>query len=111
MPEKVLDVVEDMNCCSDCRLGCLLQPEIVCIQFFVTKYSVFEDIQCSLLVTCLQEAELLSGKLKILKGSQYQQKLRLASLVRCVEDLHYVNIPYLGMVSTIMHIPGVPPCC
>lgn len=56
---------------------------------------------------CLQEAELLSGKLKILKRSQYQQKLCLASLVRGVEDLHCVNFRCVGMVSTIMHIHGV----
>lgn len=72
---------------------------------------MFEDVQHSLLVTCLQEAELLSGKLEVLKGSQYQQKLCLASLVLCVEDLHYVNIQYLGMVSTVVHIHGVSPCC
>lgn len=76
--------------------------------FFVTKYSVFEDVQCSLPVTCLQEAELLSGKLKILKRSQYHQKLCLVSLVYCVEDLHYVNTGCLGMVSTVMHTVFLP---
>lgn len=76
--------------------------------FFVTKYSVFEDVQCSLPVTCLQEAELLSGKLKILKRSQYHQKLCLVSLVYHVEDLHYVNTGCLGMVSTVMHMVFLP---
>lgn len=79
--------------------------------FFVTKYSVFEEAQCSLPVACLQKEELLSGKLKILKRSQYQQKLCLASLVCCVEDLHYVNFQCLGMVGTIVHILGISPCC
>lgn len=82
----------------------------VCL-VFVTRYSVFEDVLCSLLVTCLQDAELLSGKLKILRRSQYQQELCLASLVGVVEHLHYANIQCLAMVGTIVHVHGVSPCC
>lgn len=109
MPEKVLDVFGNVNCCNDCRLGWLLQPQMICVWLFVTKYSVLEDVQCGLILTCLQEAEMLSGKLKMLKRSQYQQKLCLASLVHGVEDLHCVNFGCVGMVSTIMHIHGVSP--
>lgn len=86
-----------------------LSSQKLCVfGFFVTKYSVFEDVQCSLPVTCLQEAELLSGKLKILKRSQYHQKLCLVSLVYHVEDLHYVNTGCLGMVSTVMYAVFLP---